>query len=82
MLAPAGEIRLETYGSHLPAEAPAIEVDEPGGVYARDGFVYWGFSAASLRRLGRIVGLDEVQVVDELKIDRHSRILAVLRSAG
>ena len=82
VLAPGGEILLETYGSHLPCDAPAIEVHERGDVYARDEFVYWGFSAASLRRLARIVGLDEVQVVHELEIDGHPRILALLRAAG
>jgi hypothetical protein len=39
VLAPGGEIVLETYGSRLPADAPAIEVHEPGDVYARDDFV-------------------------------------------
>jgi tRNA (mo5U34)-methyltransferase len=82
VLAPGGEIVLETYGSHLPADVPAIEVHEPGDVYARDGFVYWGFSAEGLRRLARIAGFGEVEVVDELEIDRHPRILALLRSAG
>ena len=48
-------------------------------MYARDDFVYWGFSAEGLRRLARLVGLDEVEVVDELEIDRHPRILALLR---
>ncbi len=62
--------------------SPVIEVHEPGDVYARDDFVYWGFSAEGLRRLGRIVGLDEVEVVDELEIDAHPRILALLRAAG
>ena len=80
--APGGEIVLETHGSHLPAKAPAIEVHEPGEVYARDDFVYWGFSAEGLRRLGRIVGLHEVEVVDELEVDGHPRILALLRAAG
>ena len=82
VLAPGGEIVLETYGSHLAADAPAIEVHEPGDVYARDEFVYWGFSPEGLRRLARIVGLDEVEVVDELEIDGHPRILALLRAAG
>ena len=82
VLAPGGEIVLETYGSRLAADAPAIEVHEPGDVYARDDFVYWGFSPEGLRRLARIVGLDEVEVVDELEIDGHPRILAVLRAAG
>ncbi len=82
VLAPGGEIVLETHGSRLSAEAPAIEVHEPGDVYARDEFVYWGFSAEGLRRLARIVGLHEVEIVDELEIDSHPRILARLRAAG
>ena len=82
VLAAGGEIVLETYGSNLPADAPAIEVHEPGDVYARDDFVYWGFSAEGLRRLARLAGFDEVEVVDELEIDGHPRILALLRAPG
>jgi tRNA (mo5U34)-methyltransferase len=82
VLAPGGEVVLETYGSRLAVDAPAIEVHEPGDVYARDGFVYWGFSPEGLRRLGRIVGLDVLEVVDELEIDGHPRIVAVLRAAS
>jgi tRNA (mo5U34)-methyltransferase len=82
VLAPGGEIVLETYGARLAADAPAIEVHDPGDVYARDDFVYWGFSPEGLRRLARIVGLDEVEVVDELEIDSHPRILALLRAAA
>jgi tRNA (mo5U34)-methyltransferase len=82
VLAPRGEIVLETYGSSLPADAPAIEVHEPGAVYAGDDFVYWGFSTEGLRRLARIVGLDEIEIVDELQVDGHPRILALLRASG
>jgi len=82
VLAPGGEIVLETYGSRLLGDGAAIEVHEPGDVYARDEFVYWGFSPEGLRRLGRIVGLGQVEVVDQLEIDGHPRILAVLRAAG
>jgi tRNA (mo5U34)-methyltransferase len=82
VLARGGEIVLETYGSRVGGGAPVIEVHEPGDVYARDGFVYWGFSPEGLRQLGRIVGLDEVEVVDEREIDGHPRILALLRAAG
>lgn len=82
VLTPGGEIVLETYGSHLPADAPAIEIHEPGDVYARDDFVYWGFTPEGLRRLGRIVGLGDVEVVDQLEIDGHPRMLAVLRASG
>jgi tRNA (mo5U34)-methyltransferase len=83
VLAPGGEMVLETYetyGSHLPADTPAIEVHEPGDVYARDDFVYWGFSPEGLRRLARIAGLGDVEIVDKLEIDGHPRILAVLRA--
>jgi SAM-dependent methyltransferase len=82
VLEPGGEVVLESYGSRLPVDAPAIEVHDPGDVYARDDFVYWGFSPEGLRRLARIVGLDEVEVVDELEIDGHPRIVALLRAAG
>jgi hypothetical protein len=51
-------------------------------VYARDDFVYWGFSAEGLQRLARLVGLAAVEIVDELEIDRHLRILALLRLTG
>ena len=81
VLTPGGEIVLETYGSHLPGDTPAIEVHEPGEVYARDDFVYWGFTAEGLRRLGRIVGLGDVEIVDQPEIDGHPRIVAVLRAA-
>jgi hypothetical protein len=82
VLAAGGEVVLETYGSDLSADASAIEVHEPGDVYARDEFVYWGFSAEGLRRLARLVGFDEVEVVDEPEIDGHPRILALLRAPG
>jgi tRNA (mo5U34)-methyltransferase len=82
VLAPGGEVVLETHGSDLTADTPATEIHEPGKVYARDDFVYWGFSAEGLQRLARLVGLDDVEVVDELEIDRHPRILALLRAPG
>jgi len=82
VLTPRGEIVLETYGSRLPADIAAIEIHEPGDVYPRDDFVYWGFPVEGLRRLGRIVGLDEVEIVDQPEIDGHRRILAVLRAAN
>jgi hypothetical protein len=55
VLAPGGEIVLETHGSHLPADTPALEIHEPRDVYARDEYVYWGFSTEALRRIARIV---------------------------
>ena len=81
VLTPSGEIVLETYGSRMPSDTPAIEVHNPGDVYPRDHFLYWGFPAESLRRLGGIVGLDDVAIVDQPDIDGHPRILATLRPA-
>ncbi len=82
VLAPGGEILLETYGSRVAVDTQAIEVHERGAVYTRDDFVYWGFSADGLRRLGRIVGLANIDVVNELEIGGHPRILALLRASG
>jgi tRNA (mo5U34)-methyltransferase len=82
VLEPGGEIVLETYGSTLDADTPALELREPGDVYARDDFTYWGFPAEGLRRLGRTVGLADVEIVDEVIVDGHPRIVAVLRAAA
>jgi tRNA (mo5U34)-methyltransferase len=79
VLEPDGEIVLETYGSGLSGDQPAVEVREPGDVYARDDFVYWGFSAEALRRLGRVAGVGDVEILDEVQIAGHPRIVAVLR---
>jgi hypothetical protein len=80
VLTPAGEVIIETYGSHLPGQTPAVEVHEPGEVYHRDGFVNWGFPAAGLRRLARIAGLTYVETMAAPDIDGHPRLLAILRS--
>ncbi len=82
VLEPGGEIVLETYGSTLADDTPAIEVHGSGDVYAGDDFVYWGFPPEGLRRLARLAGLDSVEIVDQVEIDGHPRIIAVLRAAG
>jgi tRNA (mo5U34)-methyltransferase len=82
VVSPGGELVIETYGSRLDAGTPAIEVREPGDVYARDDFVYWGFPAEGLRRLGGLVGLDDVEIVEQVECDGHPRIVAVLRRSG
>jgi len=55
---------LETYGSRLAADAAAIEVREPGDVYARDDFVYWGFPLEGLQRLGARRSIDRSEAID------------------
>jgi tRNA (mo5U34)-methyltransferase len=82
VLEPGGEIVLETYGSGLPPDSPALEVHQPSDVYERDDFVYWGFGPESLRRLARIVGLGEVEILRQVTIAGHPRILAVLHAAA
>jgi tRNA (mo5U34)-methyltransferase len=77
---PGGEIVLETYGSRLPDGSPALEIHQPSDVYARDEFVYWGFGPEALRRLARIAGLGEVEILEQVTIAGHRRILAVLRA--
>lgn len=82
VLEPGGELVLETYGSRLDPDTGALEVREPGDVYDGDDFTYWGFPAEGLRRLGRLVGLDEMDVVDRVEVDGHPRIIAVLRRSS
>lgn len=82
VLEPGGEIVLETYGSWLPDDSPALEIHQPSDIYARDEFVYWGFGPEALRRLSRIAGLGEVEILKQVTIAGHRRILAVLRAAA
>jgi tRNA (mo5U34)-methyltransferase len=75
-----GYVLLETYGvanRELEDEA-AVHVFEAGEVYARDAFVYWGFTAESLVRLARHAGFAGFEVLDEPVIDGHPRIIGTL----
>jgi SAM-dependent methyltransferase len=76
----AGEVLVETYGvadAGLESEG-AIHVCEPGEVYARDDFVYWGFTGEGLRRLAVHAGFDGLGVIDQPIIDGRPRIIASL----
>jgi SAM-dependent methyltransferase len=77
-LAPGGRIVLETYGVHGDQQTPHVFVHEHGDVYARDEAVYWGFTHASLDRLGRLAGLREFALVDAPTIAGHPRIVGTL----
>jgi hypothetical protein len=44
-------------------------------VYPRDNFLYRGLPVEGLRRLARIVGLGDVQIIDQPEIDGHPRII-------
>jgi tRNA (mo5U34)-methyltransferase len=75
-----GCLLLDTYGvtDPEPEDEAAVRVFEPGEVYARDAFVYWGFTAASLARLARQAGFAGIEVLDKPIIDGHPRIIGTL----
>jgi tRNA (mo5U34)-methyltransferase len=78
-----GRVLLETYGSadQTPLVSAAVHVYEPGEVYARDDFVYWGFSGAGLHRLARAAGYEGFAVFDAPVVDGHPRVIGMMRSA-
>ena len=80
VLTPAGSCIIETYGSHLSGDTPAVEVHQPSEVYHRDELRLLGFPEEGLRRLARIAGLNGVDVVAAPDIDGHPRLLATIRS--
>ncbi|MCD6014320.1 MAG: hypothetical protein K0R88_404 [Solirubrobacterales bacterium] len=79
-LADGGRVVLETYGvgdSSLETRS-AIHVCEPGEVYARDDFVYWGFTATSLDRLARHAGFAGFRSLAAPTVDGRPRIIGEL----
>jgi tRNA (mo5U34)-methyltransferase len=79
-LAEWGEVIIETYGAdaaELEDEA-ALQVCAPGEVYARDDFVYWGFTGEGLDRLARHAGFERTEIIAAPMIDGHPRILGRL----
>lgn len=81
-LAPSGELLLETYGVGSAAASAGIEVRGPGDVYARDDFVYWGFTRQGLMDLALNAGFDAATVLADPVIDGHPRIVARLTASG
>jgi len=74
-----GTVLLETYGvGPEDRNGPAIRVCEPGEVYTRDDFVYWGFVDAGLERLARIAGFSRVESLVDVEVDGHPRIIGRL----
>jgi hypothetical protein len=74
-----GYVLLETYGvAEQEQDQAAIRVFQPGEVYARDAYVYWGFTGESLARLARHGGFTGIEVLDEPVIDGHPRIIGTL----
>ena len=79
-LADGGCVLLETYGVANPEleHEAAMHVCEAGEVYARDDYVYWGFTGESLARLAGHAGFGGVEIVDTPVIDGHPRIIGTL----
>ena len=74
-----GTVLLETYGvDSEDRHGPAIRVSEPGEVYARDDFIYWGFTNAGLERLARIAGFSRVESLRNVEVEGHPRIIGRL----
>jgi tRNA (mo5U34)-methyltransferase len=77
--ASGGSVLVETYGVRPEdRDGPAIRVSEPGEVYARDEFVYWGFGHTGLERLARIAGFSRAESLVEVEVDDHPRIIGRL----
>jgi hypothetical protein len=81
-LSAEGQVLLETYGSpDRMLDAPAtIHAYEAGEVYARDDFVYWGFTPAGLDALACNADFEGFELIDAPVIDGHPRVLGGLRS--
>ena len=79
-LADGGYVLLETYGVANPEleHEAAMHVCEAGEVYARDDYVYWGFTGESLTRLADHAGFGGVEIVDTPVVDGHPRIIGTL----
>jgi tRNA (mo5U34)-methyltransferase len=74
-----GAVLLETYGlGPDDRDGPIIRVSEPGEVYARDDFVYWGFGGLGLERLARMAGFSRAESLVEVVVDGHPRIIGRL----
>ncbi len=77
--ASGGTVLVETYGVRPEdRDGPGIRVSEPGEVYARDEFVYWGFGDTGLERLARIAGFSRAESFVEVEVDDHPRIIGRL----
>jgi tRNA (mo5U34)-methyltransferase len=77
--AATGAVLVETYGIDPDdCSGPSIRVSEPGEVYQRDDYVYWGFGHAALERLARIAGFSRAVPLADVQVDGHPRIISRL----
>jgi len=74
-----GTVLVETYGvGPEDRDGAAIRVSEPGEVYARGDFIYWGFGDAGLERLARIAGFSRAESLINAQVDGPPRIIGQL----
>jgi tRNA (mo5U34)-methyltransferase len=77
--ASGGTVLVETYGVRAEQQdGPALRVSEPGEVYARDEFVYWGFADSGLERLARVAGFSRAESLVDVEVDGHPRVMGRL----
>ena len=84
-LAPGGRLLVETYGIAHDGrvdERATIEVQQRGGIYPGDEFVYWGFGAGGLTALAGLAGFAEATIEATPTIDGHPRVLGALVRPG
>ena len=82
-LATGGRVLLETHGvADRAFDSAAVYIPAPGEVYARDDFVYWGFTPAGLDAMARQAGFECFELIDAPVIDGHPRVLGALRSGS
>jgi tRNA (mo5U34)-methyltransferase len=81
-LSGGGRVLLETYGVEDRGleKSAAIHVCEAGEVYARDDYVYWGFTSGGLDRIARHAGFAGFDRFDAPVIDGHPRVIGTLRA--
>jgi len=83
-LVAGGQVLLETHGAAdrgLDSSA-AAHIPVPGEIYARDDFVYWGFTPAGLEAMAGHAGFDGFELIDAPVIEGHPRVIGVLRAGG
>jgi tRNA (mo5U34)-methyltransferase len=79
MLDTRGRVLVETHGSDEEDASPSLHVFQHGDVYARDDFIYWGFTPESLRRVGALAGFASFDLIDTPVIDGNPRLIGMLK---
>ena len=73
----ARDARLDGWATACPRSRSTTSATSTPG----DDYVYWGFGPRACGASPRLAGFDRVEIVDQVEIDGHPRIIAVLRAA-